>query len=456
MGKIQLTFEEIAVIGSGKYPDFIQFERTEGELFFLNNGLMYGTPSKRLKGDFSSPEWMDTVEIGPQTDTDLAYLELNSLSGFGIVGSYKTDYEQKLIIYEYYLDMNRYLDSGSIKHSINTPITSFSFTLENPMNENTEHEGNVAISEDSSLISPGSKVELQFSMGDSELYPLGIFYVDRSDFTLLSETVDAEGRNLIGKALHDQSFDDDIFYPYNSLHEVLKEILYKANINLDDILIENTSILAGYQFDFKMSYLDGIMEILKAFDNWQIKEETDGTIVIGSSSYSGFTRNSRYTFYRDRDIFSRSIVRDDQEAYRRVCVHNQDFTIKVYREVETYSGWNLQANKTLYVPLPEGTSLIDAERYASQIASSLQYVGKIESFTGPIRPQIMIGDEAEIISDTGKTNLGLITEITHRFGKSGFYTEFTVDSGGRLGKGRLSDYISKITKDKVSSNRIYE
>ena len=63
MGKIQLTFEEIAVIGSGKYPDFIQFERTEGELFFLNNGLMYGTPSKRLKGDFSSPEWMDTVEI---------------------------------------------------------------------------------------------------------------------------------------------------------------------------------------------------------------------------------------------------------------------------------------------------------------------------------------------------------------------------------------------------------
>ena len=108
----------------------------------------------------------------------------------------------------------------------------------------------------------------------------------------------------------------------------------------------------------------------------------DGTVVIGSTNYAGFTRNSTYTFYRDKDIFTRSIVRDDQEAYRRVCVHNQDFSIKVYRDVATYSGWNLQANKTLYVNIPEGTSLFDAQNYANQIANSLQFVGKVESFTG--------------------------------------------------------------------------
>lgn len=453
---MELKFEEFDVIGKGKFPDFVQFERTEGELLFIDDGLLYGTPTQKLNGYFDNPVWQETHKITPAEDTGLKHFEIDALSGFGLVGSYATPEKHVLLIYEYYFDMNRYLNSGSIKYSMDTPIASFSLSMENPINENPEYEGNVAISEESSLISPGSKAYFELIMGDSEPYPLGTFYVDRSNFTLLSETVDVDGRNLIGKALHDQSFDEDNVYPYNILHETLKEILYKANIDSDDVLVENTSTYAGYQFDFKMTYLDGIMEILKAFDNWQVKEETNGTIVIGSSSYSGFTRNSRYTFYRDRDIFSRSIVRDDQEVYRRVCVHNQDFTIKVYRDVETYSGWNLQANKTLYVSMPEGTSLKDAEIYACQIASSLQYVGKIESFTGPIRPQLMIGDEAEIISDTGKVNLGLITEITHRFGKPGFYTDFSVDSGGRLGKGRLSDYISRITEDKASSNRIYE
>jgi hypothetical protein len=128
----------------------------------------------------------------------------------------------------------------------------------------------------------------------------------------------------------------------------------------------------------------------------------------------------------------------------------------VYQDVETYSGWNLQANKTLYINVPEGTTLADIQSYAEQIANNLQYVGKIESFTGPFRPQLILGDEAVIVSSKGSIRLGLITEITHRFGKDGFYTDFTVDSGGRLGKGRLSDYIGKITKDKTSSSRVYE
>ena len=112
-------------------------------------------------------------------------------------------------------------------------------------------------------------------------------------------------------------------------------------------------------------------------------------------------------------------------------------------------------NKTL-CKCAEGTSLADVEKYAKQIAESLQYVGKIESFTGPFRPQLILGDEAVIIDSDGSTSLGLITEITHRFGKEGFYTDFTVDSGGKLGKGRLSDYISRITKDRTSSSRVYE
>ena len=451
---MDLVISTSGIIGQGKYPDFLQFPKTEGQLFYLTGEELYGKPSEKLNGEYSSLPWLSPIKISP--DVTIKQLELQILQGFGVVGSYRTSNAHKLLIYEFAFEMERYLNSGSIKHSMDTPIASFTLSLDNPINENPEYEGNVAISEESSLLSPGSKVEFELVMGDSEPYPMGVFYVDRSNFSLLSEAVSVDGRNIIGKALGDQSFDEENSYPYMVLHEILKDILFRANISSDEMLVENTSTSAGYQFDAKMSCLEGIMEILKALDGWQIKELVDGTVVIGSSNYAGFTRNTTYTFYRDKDIFTRSIVRDDQEAYRRVCVHNQDFSLKVYREVETYTGWNLQANKTLYVNVPEGTSVSDAERYANQIALRLQYVGKIESFTGPFRPQLILGDEAVIVSDKGTCSLGLITEITHKFGKDGFYTDFTVDSGGRLGKGRLSDYIGKITKDKTSSSRVYE
>lgn len=451
---MDLVISTSGIIGQGKYPDFLQFPKTEGQLFYLTGEELYGKPSEKLNGEYSSPTWLSPIKISP--DVTIKQLELQILQGFGVVGSYRTSDAHKLLIYEFAFEMERYLNSGSIKHSMDTPIASFTLSLDNPINENPEYEGNVAISEESSLLSPGSKVEFELVMGDSEPYPMGVFYVDRSNFSLLSEAISVDGRNIIGKALGDQSFDEKNSYTYMVLHEILKDILFRANISSDEMLVENTSTSAGYQFDAKMSCLEGIMEILKALDGWQIKELVDGTVVIGFSNYAGFTRNTTYTFYRDKDIFTRSIVRDDQEAYRRVCVHNQDFSLKVYREVETYTGWNLQANKTLYVNVPEGTSVSDAERYANQIALRLQYVGKIESFTGPFRPQLSLGDEAVIVSDKGTSILGLITEITHKFGKDGFYTDFTVDSGGRLGKGRLSDYIGKITKDKTSSSRVYE
>lgn len=453
---MQLIFEYDDIIANGTYPDFVQFAKTEGQLCYVNNGLLYGVPHSRLYGDFSDPDWQEALNISPPNDVSLSHLELNALSGFGIVGCYRTPQAQKLLIHEYMFEMDRYLDAGSIKFSMDTPITAFMLNLDNPINENPEYEGNVAISEESGLLSPGSKVVFEFVIGDSEPYPIGTFYVDRSTFQLLGESISVDGRNIIGKALGDQSFDEDNLYPYQVLHQTLKDILYKANINSDEMLVQNTALSAGYLFDHNMSFLDGIMEILKALDNWQLKEIVDGTVVIGSSTFAGFTSNSSYVFQRDKDIFSRNIVRDDQEAYRRVCVHNQDFSIIVYQDVQTYTGWNLQANKTLYINVPEGTSLADAQSYAAQIADSLQYVGKIESFTGPFRPQLLLGDEAVILNSEGSTSLGLITEITHRFGKEGFYTDFTVDSGGKLGKGRLSDYIGRITKDRTSSSRVYE
>ena len=97
----------------------------------------------------------------------------------------------------------------------------------------------------------------------------------------------------------------------------------------------------------------------------------------------------------------------------------------------------MQSKKTLYIEVPEGTTSSDANSYANELALRLANTGKIEIFTGPFKPYLLIGDEAIIISKNGIEELGPITGITHSFGSGGFYTSFTVDSGGNIGQGRL-------------------
>ena len=97
-------------------------------------------------------------------------------------------------------------------------------------------------------------------------------------------------------------------------------------------------------------------EMFKTLVTWKIEELVDGTIVIGESDFSGFPTRSTYQFQRDKDIFSRNIKMDDAEAYRKVCVHDKDWNVRVYAPVDAYTGWNLQSNKTLFVSVPEGTA----------------------------------------------------------------------------------------------------
>ena len=450
---MELTFEHIQQVTLGNSPDTLHYWDNEAQVLYLKDGQLYGKITNTPYGAWDNRTFGEEILISP--DSDMEYFKVDSISEFGAFGSYLSGDTHKMIIYEFQFSLDEHLNSGSIKHSIDSPIASFTLQLENPKDPNPEHLGNVAISEEGSLLSPGAKVVFKFSAGDEEPYEMGVFYVDRSNFKLLAETVSVDGRNIIGKALKDQTFDEEYTFSYGLLNTIITNILLKGNISNYKILVEAGERSSGYRFDPNMDLLSGLEEIFKATLNWKIDELVDGTVVAGSPTYSGFVPNSRYEFQRDKDIFSRDIVRDDLSSYRRVCVHNSDFTIAVYNDVEVYSGWNLQSNKTLYVSVPNGTSLTDATEYAAEIATRLASVGKIESFTGPFRPHLLTGDEAIIINENKSTELGLITEVTQRFGKRGFYTDFTVDSGGRLGKGRLTDYINQVTREKTS-DRMYE
>jgi hypothetical protein len=83
--------------------------------------------------------------------------------------------------------------------------------------------------------------------------------------------------------------------------------------------------------------------------------------------------------------------------------------------------------------------------YAAAAAEELQYVGMSEAFSSPIRPQLLVGDVASVFyaGETEATDLGVITDITHHFGETGFFTDFTVDSGGVVTDGEDYSVISR-------------
>ena len=440
---MQLEFEVLSEVGIGNYPDVVHFANTQAQVFYLQDGELFGQPTNRIdNGEWENATFQDESNASP--DTGMSHLELKVLPGWGIIGGYKTGNFHKMIIYEFAWEMGQYLNNGSIKHS-NDPVSSFSLSLENPDLKDPEKPGNVAIGEEGALLSPGSKLVFKFSTGDTEEYELGTFYVDRSNLTLLSETASVDGRNLIGKALKDQTIDENNEYWYDNITNILTQILLSANLTAEQFLIENTSRQNWFNFDPTTTPYKAIEDIRNLMVDWKIEELTDGTIVIGSPNYPWFEKSGIYNFYRNKDIFSRQITRDDAEVFNRVCVHTEGFGIAVYRDIEVYEGWKLQGKKTYYIKVAEGTRLAQIEEYADRLATQLGSVGKIESFTGPFRPHLMKGDEAIINNENGSKALGMITEVTHNFGKSGFYTNFSVDSGGKLGRGRLSDFIKRIS-----------
>jgi hypothetical protein len=446
---MELIFEEVKVIGKGRTPDFVEFPETEGELFYLYEEGLKGESSLTIDGDYSDVNFGDAKDITPSNMLDINGVELKTLSGFGVIGAVHNTTTQKLLIYEYQKDVSKYLTNGSIAHSIDAPISSFESGFKNPTDEMLEELHDVLMNEYGGMLSPGAKVTFKARFGDSDGLNMGTFYIDRGDFSLLEDNVTVDGRNLLGKALRDQTLDDTCEFTWGRLDLTLRELLKNANLTKDQYLVENTTVAKEFTFKPDDNILGAIEEILKSVIDWKIEELADGTIVIGSPGFAGFEDRNVYNFERGKEVFSRAIAKDDQNSYSKVCVHDEDFQLKTYTDVSGYEGWNLQANKTLFVPVPTGTTQEDIDMYSLELATRLQNVGKIETFAGPFRPQLVCGDEAKISDTRGNTSLGLITGVKHMFGIDGVFTEFVVDSGGRLGQGRFSDYIDMLGKKKV-------
>jgi hypothetical protein len=98
---------------------------------------------------------------------------------------------------------------------------------------------------------------------------------------------------------------------------------------------------------------------------------------------------------------------------------------------------------------------VDTIACAQEVAKKIGAAGKLETFEAPFRPQLLPGDRASI--DPGG-ELGMITEVSHRFGKTGFTTSFSVDSGQSVSVPLILDIIEEAAKRREvpPANRSYE
>jgi len=444
---MQLTFEAPQIVGAGSNPQAIHSADNFVQIIYVGTGgSIYAREAPTPMGGWANRTFSAEHKICK--DIDVEYMELKHIaSSIFVVWKNAADegevvpyvpntvhtLRHRFAVWSVRQDFTKFLVDGSLEFSMDDPITRLSLSFENP--------GYYMSHEEETALTPGTSISLYFRAGDSSRYVMGKHFIDKNDMGVTDATTSVECRNAIGKLLGDQRFDQDNTYPLQNLQTLATDIFEKASVK--DYWVGTTALQRGMQFPPDMSILDGIKELLQTNLSWILQENLAGQIGFGEKGDVRFGVPSTYAFERGTDIFSRSVARDDQDAYARVCVHNETYSVAEYREIDFQ--FVMGSKKTLHVNVARETTSEDAAMYADQLAVLLGSTGIIETFTGPFRPYLLVGDTAKILGLRSPKVLGLITTITHKFGKSGFTTDFVVDSGMVANRTKVSDYINKIT-----------
>lgn len=410
-----------------------------------NSGGLQTQQTKAPEGHWEEASWSQAQSIVPNEyiDMDLDHPYNGVVFGVGV------DSNNQLVFlrYVYAMDCTYLVSSGTLTYSNSSPVVQLKVNI-----MNTDE---AVFMEEATLFQPGAKADLKIVAGREEPYDMGVTFLDSVDYNIKSSTVPISGRNAIGFKLMESTF-DDLTSITGLPHEVVAAILEQAEITT--YLVEEGTDSRKHTFDPDQTLMSGLEQICEVYSDqgWKIVELPNGTILVGSQAFiDAYQVNGYYVFQSD-SLFKRRTKRSSDAAYSRVRVTGFDGEGRelqpVTMNIANYSHWKLPVHKTYHAKAPDGLTQSGLAIYAMVLAMSMQYVGIGEDFTGPIQPQILIGDVASTDNGDGTmTNLGLITSIKHSFGKSGFTTEFSTDSGGILTDAKSS--LTTLTRSLSGYNR---
>ena len=332
----------------------------------------------------------------------------------------------RLFYYDYMKDVSAIVESGTWRMQLDNPISQIDLSLKN-INE-------ALFTDDTSLFIPGGRVELGLRMGDSSKLPIGVAYIDEIDYTYNAQLASISGRNIIGFKLNDIKIPSKGAFT-GTVEEIL-EIIFNL-FGVEHYIIEEREGNVKLEYDIGMTGVEILQKLSDLIsdgtegNNWEHEVMPDGTIVCGYDEFrSEYLPKGYYTFDGKGDLFQRRLSRSLDGVYKYLRVRGEDENGNALtpeqRSIDTWDYW--EPGDRYYIPdVLKGVTQQELSDYADNLKEQLRLVGKSESYSGPIRPQLLVGDVAVI----GSQAVGSITEITHSFGERGYTTDFTVTSGGQ-------------------------
>lgn len=375
------------------------------------------------EGHWETAEIQDTVDVGtPKYDS----LSLDHPYNGVLFGAAMLDGELFYIRHVYAMDCSDIISSGQLGFSNNNAVVQLKANLMNIKE--------IIFTNEATVFQPGAKVVFSITAGDEIPMEMCVSYLDSVDFDVRSSTVPISGRNNIGFKLMQSTFDEDMKIT-GLPHEVAQDICCIAGIS--KLFIQPMNEEREYEFRADQTLMSGLEQICGFYPGWKVMELPSGTIVIGPPSFINNYQSNGYYVFEKGSVFKRKTKRSCDAAYTKARITGKDAEgndlTPVVVPVKCYSQWGLPPNKTYHEKMPDGYTQAELQAYAESVAEMLQYVGVGEDFTGSFQPQLSIGDVAAIDNGDGTmTTLGLVTSIKHSFGKSGFITDFSTDSGGVL------------------------
>lgn len=441
---MRLTFEYTKTAGAGLSPQAVHMTDNGLRFVYLTlDGLVEAKECFPGMGLYDELAYKDKGRLS--ADFEVSRPQLKKVAHHGAYGFWSSEDTHRFVMYMLPYDVSAALADGSISFTKDSPVSQLSISF---MNLGGELVGRYR-----SVISPNTILEISFTMGGSAWLPLGRFYIDRVSTSYPDESISVTARNSIGKLLKEQTFDESNSFPNATLKENLEAILLFSGI--ESYFVGDPQKPWKLTFKPETALQSGIEQVISLLAGWQLRENTDGTVGIAPITDSRFEQPSVYVFERDKTCFSYDVEYSDESTCAKLCVSCKEPAAAVYITLPPHRWWVSPQNKTMYVNVPEGTGSDELAAYADELAKLIAISGRVESFAGIFTPQLIVGDEIELVETNGRhSKTGTVTSVRHKFGKGGFMTEFTVDSSGRKGKALLKDYVSQIGGKSAQSNAV--
>lgn len=423
------------------------FYDTQAEMIYPNSGLKY------KYGEVPSGHWEDLELSDEDMLESTAYIFVKgdhpATGSLYLIALDRTSSKDTLYLfrYDYERDVSELVESATLTLQSDNPIAQIAANVKNVKDA-------LFISE-SSLFTPTAKMLLGIAYGPSMVYTLATGYLDEVEWKHGARTVSLSGRNTVGYFLNSQTFDEDKSYSGTAV-SVLTDIFDRFGITAYEIDDSDSKTIT---FDVSandtglkaVQIVSDLMTDILQDKIWDIEELYDGTVISGFDAFRGnYNPKGFYVFHGKSDVFTRKINRSIDGSYSHVRVTGTDKSgydlTPAITEITTWEYWKPATHRTYHAPKVDGlASSEELAKYCGILAAQLQKSGQTVAYQTTLKPQLLVGDVAQIQGQEGEENetLGIITEVKHSFGEKGYMTEFTAASGGIINTIGSNTYTKK-------------